>query len=274
MGMSSVTPLLLLKLLLVPSFLLLITLASNRWGPAFGGWLAGLPLVTGPVLLFLAIEQGPPFAAKAAVATLSAVLAFVAFSCTYARAAQRLPWQLCLLLAWLAWSVAALALSALPAFPPLACGLALIALNAAPRFLPPLPGLSSSRLAPLPPREVSRSELACRMLAGAALTVAVTGLATLVGSAWSGLFAGFPVLGSVLATFAHRCEGNSRATLLLGGMLRGVYSIVAFCFALALALPHLSIPLSFGLALLAATSITATQLLLIEGRMPKLGEDR
>ncbi|MFN9427917.1 MAG: hypothetical protein ACK6CO_13225 [Cyanobacteriota bacterium] len=261
-------PLLLLKLLLVPSFVLLITLASQRWGPALGGWLAALPLVTGPVLLFLAIEQGPPFAAKAAVATLSAVLAFVAFSCTYAHTAQRQPWLPCLLLAWLAWGGAAVALSALPAFPPLAFGLALIALTATPRFFPPATAGMASRLAPLPPRVLSRSELASRMLAGAALTVAVTGLATMVGSAWSGLLAGFPVLGSVLATFAHRCEGFSKATLLLGGMLRGVYSIVVFCFFLALALPHLSIPLSFSLALLAATSITAAQLLLTDRRTP------
>jgi chromate transport protein ChrA len=50
---------LILKLLLIPGFLLLISLAGKRWGPSVAGWLSGLPVVVGPILFFLAIEQGP-----------------------------------------------------------------------------------------------------------------------------------------------------------------------------------------------------------------------
>lgn len=238
-------PLLPLKLVLVPTFLLLLTIASKRWGPSVGGWLAGLPLVTGPILLFLSIEQGASFAAHAAAATLSAALAFVAFSWAYSHAAQRLPWMPSLLIAWLAWGVAALALSSQPVSPQLACVLAIFSLSVVPRFFP-------HRLASLPLRAVTPSELGCRMLAGAALTLAVTGLAATVGSAWSGLLAGFPVLGSVLAVFAHRGDGPTTATLLLRGMLTGLFSVVAFCFLLSLALPHLPLPLAFTAALLSA----------------------
>ena len=42
-----------LKLLLTPVLIAIATLASRRYGPAFGGWLAGLPLVSGPVSIFL-----------------------------------------------------------------------------------------------------------------------------------------------------------------------------------------------------------------------------
>ena len=59
-----------LKLLLAPLLILLATLAGRRWGPAVGGWLAGLPLTSGPVSLILALEQGPEFAARAALGTL------------------------------------------------------------------------------------------------------------------------------------------------------------------------------------------------------------
>ena len=48
-----------LKLLLVPCFLLLVSLAGRRWGAHVVGWLAGLPVVAGPILYFLALEQGP-----------------------------------------------------------------------------------------------------------------------------------------------------------------------------------------------------------------------
>ena len=38
-----------LKLLLVPAFLLLISLAGRRWGPEVAGWLAPMPGGTGPM---------------------------------------------------------------------------------------------------------------------------------------------------------------------------------------------------------------------------------
>jgi len=41
--MNASSAMLALKLVLVPGFLLLVTLAARRWGPSFGGWLAGLP---------------------------------------------------------------------------------------------------------------------------------------------------------------------------------------------------------------------------------------
>jgi hypothetical protein len=39
-----------LKLLLVPMFLALVSMAGKRWGPAIAGWLAGFPIVAGPIL--------------------------------------------------------------------------------------------------------------------------------------------------------------------------------------------------------------------------------
>ena len=45
---------LLLKLLLVPTLIALITLAGRRWGPAVAGWLARFPVLGG------AVEIGRP----------------------------------------------------------------------------------------------------------------------------------------------------------------------------------------------------------------------
>ena len=74
-----------LKLLLVPAFLALISLAGRRWGPEVAGWLAGFPVLTGPILFLLALENGPVFAAAAATVSLSAVSGAVAFGLCYAR---------------------------------------------------------------------------------------------------------------------------------------------------------------------------------------------
>src|SRR6185295_5365099 len=56
---------LLLKLVLVPGLIALVTVAGRRFGPRIGGWLNALPLVAGPVLFFLALEQGDACVARA-----------------------------------------------------------------------------------------------------------------------------------------------------------------------------------------------------------------
>lgn len=236
---------LILKLILVPSFLVLLTLAGKRWGPSVAGWLAGLPVVAGPILFFLSVEQGVLFAANAAVAALSAVLASVAFSVAYSHAAQRRPWPLALLFALFAWSGSALCLSALPGSTPLSLVVSIFTLIAAPRLFPRAQVLVQARAVTLP-------ELGCRVLAGAALTVAVTFVAGTVGSGWSGLLAVFPVLGIVLAVFSHRTQGPAFAASLLQGMATGLYSFVAFCLILSVALPHVGIPIAFTVAVVAS----------------------
>jgi hypothetical protein len=44
-----------IKLILTPLAITAIALAGRRWGPAVGGWIAGLPLTSGPVSLYLAL---------------------------------------------------------------------------------------------------------------------------------------------------------------------------------------------------------------------------
>ena len=73
-------PLLLLKLTLTPLLVGGASIAARRWGPAIGGWIVSLPLTSGPILFFLALDDGPAFAARAAVGTLLGLGAIVAYS--------------------------------------------------------------------------------------------------------------------------------------------------------------------------------------------------
>src|SRR5262249_59289494 len=82
----------LLKVALAPALILLATLAGRRWGPAVGGWLAGLPLTSAPVSFILALEQGPGFAARAALGTLFGLVSLAAFCLAYGKASRRLGW--------------------------------------------------------------------------------------------------------------------------------------------------------------------------------------
>ena len=70
---------LILKLCLVPALIYLVTLVGRRWGPGAAGWVSALPVVAGPILLTMALEQGAGFVATAAAHTLIAVIAVLVF---------------------------------------------------------------------------------------------------------------------------------------------------------------------------------------------------
>ncbi|MDR3415212.1 MAG: hypothetical protein P4L83_03410 [Nevskia sp.] len=248
--------LLALKLLLVPLLVCAISLAGHRWGPGVAGWLSGFPVISAPVLLFLAIDQGTGFAAAAAVGTLSAVTAILCFGIAYAWAACRYTWLPSLGLSLGIYAVAVAAIDTLA--PPLwaAAAMTLGAMLAAPRLFPHPPPPQSWTSPPA-------LNLPFRMLAGAVLVLLVTGFAQRLGARLSGMLAMFPVLGSVLAVFSHRQLGAGFVVPLLRGMVYGYYAFAAFCLALALALPALGIATSFLLALACAMLIQAGSRLLL-----------
>jgi lipoprotein signal peptidase len=64
-------------------------LAGRKWGPEVAGWLSAFPIVSGPILLTISLEQGAAFAAAAAEGTLLAVIAILVFSVAYAWASIR-----------------------------------------------------------------------------------------------------------------------------------------------------------------------------------------
>src|SRR5512145_2399570 len=99
-----------LKLILTPVLIAVATLAARRWGPAVGGWLAGLPLTSGPVSLILALERGPDFAARAALGTLFGLVSLAAFCWAYGAAARWTAWGGCLAAALAAFAASTLAL--------------------------------------------------------------------------------------------------------------------------------------------------------------------
>src|SRR5262249_45637086 len=84
--------LLLFKILVTPLFVAALTLAGRRWGPAASGALAGLPLTSGPVSVFLALEQGKVFATQSAIGVLAGLTAVGVFSLDYALIASRTNW--------------------------------------------------------------------------------------------------------------------------------------------------------------------------------------
>jgi hypothetical protein len=233
---------LLLKLFLVPGLVALITLAGRRWGPAMAGWLSGFPVVAGPTLLFVALDQGAAFAAQAAHVTLMAVLGNVAFGLTYAWMALRYRWPLCAAAGVMAFALVGWALVSLHPSPWVALALALIGLPMAALGLPKVVFINSGRA-------VSVWELPVRCVAAGLLVATVTLSAAELGPVGSGMLTVFPVMGMVLGVFSHIAWGGQGAIHLLTGLVKGLYAFVVFCFVLVLVLPPLGTAAAFGLAL-------------------------
>lgn len=239
---------LLIRLLLVPTLVVLITLAGRRWGPAVAGWLTGFPVVAGPILLVISLEQGPAFAAGAALWALTGVMANVSFGVAYSWSATRLPWWLCLPVATAVFAIVALALTSYPLSPLAALALTVAGLWLAPRAFP--------RVAiRLPAKAPPRGELAARMLAGTGMVLAVTYFANGLGPHLSGVATAYPVMSLVLAVFSHSVAGSGFAIHLLRGVVGGLYAFAAFCFTVAVLLPTLGAAYGFPLALTAALAV-------------------
>jgi len=236
------------KLLIVPIFIVLITLAARRWGPQVAGVMAGFPLVTGPILFFIDLEQEYAFAAMAAVSSVSAVTAAVAFGFAYAWTSRFRAWWSSLPVALGAWAATAFTMAQLQPSLLTAATITLTALWLAPSALPAVAEVDAGK-------PTSPAELLARMLAGALLVATVTTAAASLGSRWSGLLAMFPVLASVLCVFSHRSHGPAYVAHLLRGMVKGYYSFTAFCVTLALLLPQTGTATAFVAGLSAAFAL-------------------
>lgn len=81
---------LLFKLTAGPLLIALVTQVTRRLGPSAGGWLVGLPLTSGPISVFLALEQGTDYAATAAITSLVGAGTVSLFCLVYALCAARL----------------------------------------------------------------------------------------------------------------------------------------------------------------------------------------
>jgi hypothetical protein len=214
-------PLLLLKLTLTPLLIGGASLAARRWGPAVAGWLVALPLTSGPVLFFVALDHGPAFAASAAVGTLLGLGAIVAYALGYVAASTRGP-AAAVAAATVTYVVAGLVLQSIAGWPVLLlAALVVAAILGTIKILPPAAAGRSKGAHPA-------WDLPARILVGTALVVGLTTIAPALGPTVSGIVTTFPVYVTVLVTFAFLHDGRPAGIGVLRGALIGLPGTVAF----------------------------------------------
>jgi hypothetical protein len=176
-------PLLLVKLLLTPVLIGGASLVARRWGPALAGWLVALPLTSGPVVVYVALEHGVPLGIDVGLAVISGGFGLCAYAITYARAATATGARWSFALATAAFLVAGLAVAFgnPTSLGPLSIGVA-IAMLAAILLVPAAPAVHAASRPP-------RWDLPARVIVGTTLVVGLSALAPILGSRLSGLAA-------------------------------------------------------------------------------------
>lgn len=236
-----------LKLTLAPLLVAGATLAAQRWGPSVGGLLLGLPLTTGPIFLLLAIDQGPHFAAAATVGILFGLVGLAAFAVAYAAASSRAGWVASLAAATIAFFALSAGADQLGSQVVIAGLVAWLILMLA-ALLIRRPAVKIARTAP------PRWDLWVRMLAVAALTLAITTAAARLGPILSGIVGTYPVAITVVLAFTHRQFGRSAAVAMLRGSVLSWISFASCFVAIGLSLEALGTALAVGLGVLAAAA--------------------
>lgn len=239
---------LILKLLLTPLLIVAATLTSRRWGPVAGGLLVALPLTSGPVSVFLALEQGREFAAHAAEGTLLGSLAVTTFCIAYARSAGRFAWPAAASIA-LGWYFLVVAL--LAAFPlPLSVSLVLLALAVPVGAYLVKPVTLTRAILAAPPWD-----LPFRVCAATTIVMVITTLSAALGPRLSGLLSAFPVFVCVMSVFAHALYGAAAAQQFARGLIVGAYSFAAFFLVVLLTVRSLNLFIVYFLAIALASAI-------------------
>lgn len=241
--------LLLIKLFLTPVLMLAVSWAARRWGPRLGGLLAGLPLTSGPISVYLYAEQGPHFAAAAAANSILSLTPVALFSVVYARLSGHRQVVTCTLGSfgvfllslyflqksgfsfWLSWITGFLAIS---------LGLMLIPNQVSANFRVHYP----------------RWDLPARVFSATAMVLTITFSASVLGSQWSGLLSPIPVLAWPLCVFVHHQQGSDGARAVLRGILEGAYGVLIFYTIVAEGLGHLSPIFVYAAAILASLLVS------------------
>jgi hypothetical protein len=219
--------LLIIKLTLTPALMWLVSYVSRRWGSTTGGLIAGMPLTSAPISIYLAAEQGRIFTAHAAVSSLARVAAVALFSLAYATAIQHFPISLTVAVAIGSFFGGLILFQWFK--PELLAGFIvdIILISIILRLIPTYNQSAREIIYP-------KWDLPARMR----------------------LLSPVPVLAWPLIVFVHSQQGIKGALEVLKGNLRGAYGIALFYAFVAALLPSCNPILTYVVALL--SSIVAT----------------
>ncbi|MEJ2123758.1 MAG: hypothetical protein P8Y67_02395 [Alphaproteobacteria bacterium] len=234
------------KITVMPMLVYGISWAQQRWGRVIAGLLGGLPLMAAPISLFLAIEQGLPFAREAAFFSLLGVMLLSAYIFTYVISARYLRWWGALPLSWSVWLLVAIQVTGSDVAHVWMVVVGFLAWVTNIVFIHSFPYTAT------PPMKPPRFDLVLRAGTAMVMILTVTGFAHILGETWSGAFMVFPVVWSVMIPFNHAQYGRGAVIEFFRGAVIGNVSLLIFAGAVV------ALPSQMGIAALYVVAVAAS----------------
>ncbi len=250
--------LLLLKAIVSIAIVVGLSIAAERSGPRLAGLLIGLPLGAGMVVVFTGYEQGPDFAAAAAVHMVPGFLTTLVFIYIYgAIAARQNRGGLAAVImpsigAHIGYGIAAWVLSQFQLA--LAVAVPLMAIGVV---------IGHRAMASLPDNPITArvtfgwKVLAFRAGMATVVIIIITSIAGQVGPQWTGLLTAYPITLLPLILVLHITYTGAEVAAVLKHVPFAMGSVTSFCLAIVFMVPAFGL----GLGILMAYGAAATYLL-------------
>jgi hypothetical protein len=237
---------------MMPPVILVVTLISRKWGNGIGGVIASLPWVGGPILFFIAIEQGSEFAQSAIPGVLVGIISWLVFCLTYILVGQKLNMFLSIMAGYTTYLLTGALLENLTPLINVNVWfvITLVLIIVSLKYFPHVKVFHKDKARNL------RFEIILRMIFITAFVIGITYFAELLGPTWSGILTPFPIMTAVLAIFVHYTHGITQVRILFIGFYTGIFGFTTFLYLQSFLLPIMSIGNSFMLGLLVNVFIT------------------
>lgn len=244
---------LILRLLLTPSLVVLVSYIQKRWGHAIGGRVIGLPLSTAPFLVLIYLMEGADQTARAAHGVVAGQIAVASYCFVFSFLSWRKSWPIALLTGWLVAGIADVTLVQLSNT--WLAGATVVLVSAIAVKFWPKP-LFDDRAVRIP----QWWETPMKALIAGTLVASLTWAKDVIGLQAAGVLASMPVILSVLAPMTLRTYGPSAVSDLLRGTTKSLGGSVMFSTVVAATITVLPAPSAFalGLAGLITTDLVLT----------------
>lgn len=242
----------LIKIIVMPLVIAMVTQISRKWGNAVGGIVASLPWVAGPIIFFITLEQGIDFAMSTIPGVMIGLISWLTFCLAYVTVGRRYNAAWSLLSGYISYLLTGALLNNLTSVIGLNVWMiAAILLMLGTLYIFPTPGPIKAKAV-----KTLKYDIPLRMIMITAFVVGITFFADKMGPTWSGILTPFPIMTAVLAIFTHYSQGIEGTILILKGLLLGIFGFVAFMYLLVHTLPVVSIGQAFLISSVANLIIT------------------
>jgi len=207
--------------------MLIVTRLQARSSAGAGGRFMGWPLVTGPIIFIIFLQEGGAFAAETAHGALLGQISLIAFAWSYALVALRAPWYISISCATVTFigSVYLVSLIHVPLW--LTFLLLIVALYLVNKFWPKYEPVTTPLSSP-------RWELYLRIGLVIALVFVLSEFSQTLGPSLTGGFSTYPVIATIMGTFNHKRFGANAAISLHHGLMQRLYITSIILGAIAL----------------------------------------